>query len=213
MSYQFFGPTSGSTTTTFGVNSDLNLGGHKITNLGHPLEENDACNLKYVSDEISKKKGIKGDRGPAGLTGKQGLQGIRGVQGVKGDPGQKGDQVDQGQNGDKGEPGKVGATGARGFRGEKGEKGDKGDPGARGIKGAKGDKGDKGDPGPRGVKGDRGDVSRLPNISQDANFRGYKITNLGTPTQNDDASTKGYVDSANFESADSRAAPRWSGTS
>ena len=117
-------------------------------------------------------------QGPKGDKGDKGDQGDRGSKGLKGDDGPKGAK---GGKGNKGDEGNTGATGAKGV---KGDKGDKGDPGL---------KGDKGDPGPKGDNGDRGGTS-LPTVSQDLSMQGYKITQMGAPTQDGDAATKKYVD-------------------
>ena len=79
--------------------SDLDLKGHKVVNLGHRVEEGDACNLKYVTNKLGvTKRGPKGDQsdvgkmGPAGRQGPKGDKGDVGLQGPKGDHGPTGRQ-------------------------------------------------------------------------------------------------------------------------
>ena len=63
----------------FDGNSDLDLKGHKIKNLGHPVAEGDACNLRYVTKEFgATKRGPKGDQGDVGKMGPAGRQGVKG---------------------------------------------------------------------------------------------------------------------------------------
>ena len=52
------------------------------------------------------------------------------------------------------------------------------------MQGPKGDKGDKGDPG----------STSLPTVTANLNMQGYKLEQLGKPTQADDSATKKYVD-------------------
>ena len=162
MSYIFYGAgseeTSSSADFTFDGSANLDLKGKRVVNLSHPVDEEDAVNLKYVTKELGvTKRGPKGDQGDVGKMAPVGRQGVKGDQG---DPGPKGDQGNQGPRGEKGlrvEKGKKGDRGVRGDRGPKGEKGDQGLKGDSASTGSKGDKGDKGDTGPRGPKDDKGD--------------------------------------------------------
>ena len=131
-------------------------------------------------------------KGRQGLCGNPGPQGPSGLQGSKGDKGEKGDKGDKGDPGSGGS-GSQGPKGDKGDTGQRGPKGDNRDKGDQGDQGPKGDKGDTGSQGPKGDKGDPGSTS-IPTINQDADFRGCKITNLGTPIQDKDAATKKYVD-------------------
>ena len=166
-------------------------------------------------------KGDFGSTGRQGLRGHPGPQGSQGNQGPKGDKGDTGPLGPKGDKGDIGPKGDFGSTGRQGLRGHpgpqgsqgnQGPKGDKGDTGPRGPKGTKGDKGDQGDQGDQGPKGDKGDTglrgpkgvkgdkgvtgsTSIPTISQDADLRGFKITNLGLPTQDRDATNKSWVES------------------
>ena len=111
----------------------------------------------------------------------------------------KGDDGDQGDQGPKGDKGDTGPRGPRGSKGEKGDQGPKGDTGATGKKGPKGDTGatgPRGNVGPRGGKGDKGDQGRttIPTVSQDLSMNDNNIGQLKTPTEDDDAATKKYVD-------------------
>ena len=143
----------------FDGNSDLDLKGHKITNLGHPVQEGNACNLKFVNKELgATKQGPKGDQADIGKMDPAGRQGVKGDQG---DQGPRGPQGLRGERGSKGEKGKKGDKGVRGDKGPKGEKGDQGPKGDSSSAGQKGDKGNKGDPGPRGPKGEKGDPGKI----------------------------------------------------
>ena len=139
---------------TFNGDSDLDLKGHKITNLGHPVDQGDACNLKFVNKELGfTKRGPKGDRRDVGKMGPAGRQGVKGDQGDVGPIGPKGGRGDKGEKGDKGNVGAKGNPGARGPKGERGDQGPKGDSGNPGQKGDRGFTGPAGPAGPAGPKG------------------------------------------------------------
>ena len=57
-----------------------------------------------------------------------------------------------------------------------------------------GDQGPKGATGPKGAKGDSGSTS-LPTVNANLNMRGFKLEQLGNPTQSNDSAHKLYVDS------------------
>ena len=60
------GTFSGSS-VSFDGNKDLDLKGHKITNLEHPFEKGDAVNLSFVKKELgATKQGPKGHKGDTG---------------------------------------------------------------------------------------------------------------------------------------------------
>ena len=99
----------------------------------------------------------------------------------------------QGPKRDKGGTSPQGPQDLKGDKGDQGPKGDKGDTGLQGPQGLKGDKGDKGDVGLQGPRGPAGSSS-ITTINQNLSMSNHKITQLGTPTQNDDAATKKYVD-------------------
>ena len=114
--------TYSTSSTSFSGNSDLDRKGHKITNLGHPVSEGDACNLKFVNKELgATKRGPKGDQGDVGKTGPAGRQGAKGD---KGDSGSQGPKGLKGDKGDKGDPGRIQLTGLNSAPGPKGDKGD-----------------------------------------------------------------------------------------
>ena len=243
--------TSSGGLTSFSGNQDLDLKGHEIVNVGHPVAKGDAVNLKFANKELGStrrgpkgdtgatgklgptgrqgvkgdqgdqgppgpqgQKGDKGDQGPRGMTGQRGSVGSRGPKGEKGDQGPKGDSSSAGQRGDKGDKGDLGARGPKGDKGDSGQRGSDGNQGPQGAtgpegptgptgptgtRGAMGDKGDQGIQGPRGATGpkgakeDKGD-SGLSTVDQNLSMRNYKIVQLGTPTQANDAASKGYVD-------------------
>ena len=54
--YGYHKQTSSGGSATFSGNSNLDLKGHKITNLGHPANSGDACNLGFVSKELGATK-------------------------------------------------------------------------------------------------------------------------------------------------------------
>ena len=67
MGYKYFGPIpeiGGGGTLGFVGKSDLDMKGHKVTNMGHPTQEGDAVSLKYITKEIgAAKRGPKGEKG------------------------------------------------------------------------------------------------------------------------------------------------------
>ena len=84
MSYSFFGPTSenGGNGATFNGDKDLDLKGHRVTNMGDPISEGNAVNLKYVTKELgATKKGPKGDKGDTGPADRRGVKGDQGDRG------------------------------------------------------------------------------------------------------------------------------------
>ena len=151
--------TSSGGFTSFDGNSNLDLKGYKIVNLGHPVEQGDAVNLKFVNKELgSTKRGPKGNKGDTGKMGVAGRQGVKGDRGDVGPQGPKGDKGDTGPQGLKGDTGSQGPKGDNGLTGRQVLRGNPGPQGPSGLQGPKGDKGDDRDRGDQGLKEDRGDT-------------------------------------------------------
>ena len=94
--------------------------------MGHPAEEGDACNLRYVTKELGATK--RGPKGDTGLTGKMGPG--------TGPAGQKGDTGSMGPAGPARQKGNTGSTGPAGPAGHKGDTGSAGPAGPAGPTGS-----------------------------------------------------------------------------
>ena len=93
--YGYDKQTSSGGSASFHGNSNLDLKGHKITNLGQPVQQDDAVNLKFVNKELGATKcGLKGDTGTTGNMGPAGRQGVKGDQGGQGPRGPRGPKGD-----------------------------------------------------------------------------------------------------------------------
>ena len=125
--------------------SDLDMKGHKVSNLATPTRGHEAANKTYVDQEIAKI--------PSGGGGGGGTVGPPGPKGDQGDPGPMGPP---GPKGDKGEPGPKGDDGATGPRGLQGPPGVQGPPGPAGPTGPEGKQGLTGLTGPAGPTGPAG---------------------------------------------------------
>jgi hypothetical protein len=163
--------------------------------------------------------GLKGDNGLKGDTGAKGDTGFKGDNGLKGDTGAKGDI---GLKGDQGIKGDTGAKGDKGDKGEKGEPGTPGNslPGVGKSVTSSGtitigngkeavltdltlDLADNAVTSAKIADGAIENVDlnkvKIPLSGFGAPVRnvpmgGFKLTNLGTPTNNNDAVTKKYLD-------------------
>ena len=112
--------------------SDLDMKGHKVSNLATPTRGHEAANKTYVDQEIAKIPGGGGGGGTVGPPGPKGDQGDPGPMGPPGPAGPKGDP------GDKGEDGAVGPRGLQGSPGIQGPPGPKGNAGPTGPTGPAG---------------------------------------------------------------------------
>ena len=136
--------------------SDLDMKGHKVSNLANPTRGHEAANKTYVDQEIAKIPGGGGGGGGGGTVGPPGPKGDQGDPGPMGPPGPKGDQGDPGPKGDDGATGPRGLQGPPGVQGPPGPAGPTGPAGARGPAGLTGPVGPAGPPGPAGPTGPAG---------------------------------------------------------
>lgn len=139
--------------------SDLDMKGHKVSNLATPTRGHEAANKTYVDQEIAKiPPGGGGGGGGGGAVGPPGPKGDQGDPGPMGPPGPKGDKGEPGPKGDDGETGPRGQQGPPGIQGPPGPRGDTGPAGAQGLTGLTGPTGPAGPPGPQGTQGLKGET-------------------------------------------------------
>jgi hypothetical protein len=151
------------------LDSDFDMGGHRITGLSGPTGPYDAANKAYVDAAA----GSTGPQGATGATGVEGATGPQGVEGATGPQGVTGAGVD-------GATGPQGATGP--FGGPQGDTGPQGATGPfGGPQGATGPAGIDGATGPQGATGAQGGGSSLTNEVRTTGF--FENTyDSGTPS-------------------------------
>lgn len=135
--------------------SDLDMKGHKVSNLATPTRGHEAANKTYVDQEIAK---IPGGGGGGGTVGPPGPKGDQGDPGPMGPPGPKGDKGEPGPKGDDGATGPRGLQGLPGPAGPTGPTGPAGPEGKQGLTGLTGPTGPTGPPGPQGTQGPKGET-------------------------------------------------------
>lgn len=155
-------------------------------------------------------------KGPQGPIGPQGPQGIAGPQG------------EQGPKGEQGEPGPQGEQGIQGLHGEQGPRGETGPQGEQGPAGPQGEPGSQGEAGPQGPQGEPGmsaygyallggytgtEAEFIEKLASDylktsggymtgpIDMNGQPLSGLNAPTVDDEAATKGYVDTNKVDKA------------
>lgn len=138
--------------------SDLDMKGHKVSNLATPTRGHEAANKTYVDQEIAKVPGGGGGGGGGGTVGPPGPKGDQGDPGPMGPPGPKGDKGEPGPKGDDGATGPRGSQGPPGVQGPPGPAGPTGPAGAQGLTGLTGPAGPAGPAGARGTQGLKGET-------------------------------------------------------
>ena len=112
----------------FNGDNDLDMKGHRVTNLPSPIDDSQPVTKSYADTHYSGGSGV----------GTQGPKGPKCDEGEQGPPRPKGSR---GPMGDKGDTGRTGPHGDQGYNGSKGDRGGKDDPGVNGPKGDTGKQG------------------------------------------------------------------------